>query len=92
MPSKKTSKPTITGSSDSIEIRLNRIEGQIKGIKQMYKKDKCDTINITTQIQAVRAALSKVAILILTDEAKKCADEGELERLQNIVSKTFKTL
>ena len=78
--------------SDPIERRLNRIEGQIKGIKKMYRKDPCDAEGITTQIQAARAALAKVAVRILTDEAQKCAEEGDIEKLEKLVNKTFKSL
>ncbi len=77
---------------DSVETRLNKISGQIKGIKKMYREDKCDTVGITTQIQAARAALAKVAMMILLDEAKRCADQGDLEGLEKLVDKTFKTI
>lgn len=45
-------------------IRLNRIEGQIKGIKGMVEKDVyCD--DILTQVSAAQSALSSVSKLIL---------------------------
>lgn len=75
-----------------IEARLNRVEGQVRGIKRMYSQDKCDCVEIATQIQAVRGALAKVAMLILIDEARRCADKGDIKELEKIVETTFKSL
>jgi DNA-binding FrmR family transcriptional regulator len=76
---------------DSIEIRLNKIEGQIRGVQKMYQKENCDSIEITTQIQAIRAALARVAILVLSDDAKRCAGRGDLKKLETILEKTFRS-
>lgn len=74
---------------DPIEARLNRIEGQVRAIKRMYTE--CgDCIEIVQQVQAVRAALSKVSSLILTTEAKRCAETGDVKTLEKVVEKTFK--
>ncbi len=76
---------------DPIEARLNRIEGQLKGIKRMYAE--CgDCVEIVQQIQAVRSALASVSRLVLTSEAKKCAEEGDVKKLEQVVEKTFKSL
>ena len=51
--------------------RLNRIEGQIKGIQRMIESEKqCG--DILTQISAVRAATNKVGILLLEKYSKDC--------------------
>lgn len=51
--------------------RLNRIEGQIKGIQRMIESEKqCG--DILTQISAVRAATNKVGILLLERYSKDC--------------------
>ena len=51
--------------------RLNKIEGQIKGIKRMIESEKqCG--DVLTQISAVRAATNKVGILLLEKYSKDC--------------------
>ncbi len=51
--------------------RLNRIEGQVRGIKGMVEKDiYCD--DILNQISAVQAALKAVSRQILEGHMKSC--------------------
>lgn len=51
--------------------RLNRVEGQIRGVSKMVQEDKY-CIDILTQVSAAKAALDKVAIELLRDHAKHC--------------------
>lgn len=51
--------------------RLNRAEGQVRGVARMVKDDKY-CIDILTQISAVQAALDKVAIELLRDHTRHC--------------------
>lgn len=51
--------------------RLNRIEGQVKGVAKMVDQDTY-CIDILTQISAVQAALDKVALELLRDHARHC--------------------
>lgn len=53
--------------------RLNRIEGQVRGISRMVVDGRY-CIDILTQLQAVRAALSKVETAILQDHMGKCIE------------------
>lgn len=76
---------------DLILNRINRIEGQLDGIKRMYKARRA-CVEIIQQIQASRAALGKLATVLLSDEARRCADAGDLKELEKIVNKTFKTI
>ncbi|KAA9000974.1 metal-sensing transcriptional repressor [Paenibacillus spiritus] len=51
--------------------RLNRIEGQIRGIKGMIERDVyCD--DVLTQLAAVQAALGSVGRLLLEGHMKSC--------------------
>lgn len=77
---------------DPVISRLHRIKGQVEAIERMYIKDKCDCIAMVEQIQAARAALGKVAEMLLSDEAKRCADEGDFKELRKVVEKTFRTI
>lgn len=76
---------------DPAIARINRIEGQISGLKKMYEKGKSCS-DIIQQIQAARQALGKLAGLLLTNEAKRCADAGKTKELEKIVNRAFKTL
>ena len=51
--------------------RLSRIEGHIKGVKQMTI-DERDCPDILLQIAAIRKALDNTAKLILTDHMETC--------------------
>lgn len=54
--------------------RLNRIEGQIRGIKAMIEKDTyCD--DVLTQIAAAQSALGSTAKLLLEAHMKSCIIE-----------------
>lgn len=51
--------------------RLNRIEGQVRGIKGMIEKDiYCD--DVLNQIAAVHSAMNSVSRLILDNHMKSC--------------------
>lgn len=51
--------------------RLNRIEGQVRGISKMVQQDTY-CIDVLTQISAVQSALDKVALELLRDHARHC--------------------
>jgi len=53
--------------------RLNRIEGQVRGIARMVEDDRY-CIDVLTQLQAVRAALAKVEIEMLRDHLGHCIE------------------
>jgi CsoR family transcriptional regulator, copper-sensing transcriptional repressor len=51
--------------------RLNRIEGQVRGIKGMIRKDiYCD--DVLNQISAVQAALDAVSRMVLENHLRTC--------------------
>lgn len=72
--------------------RLHRIKGQVGAIENMYLDGKYSCIDMVTQIQAAREGLSKVAQLLLSDEAKRCIDKGDLKVLEKVVRNAFKTI
>lgn len=54
-----------------LTTRLNRIEGQIRGIKGMIEKDAyCD--DVITQLSATQSALNSVARILLEGHLKGC--------------------
>nr|WP_308423168.1 metal-sensitive transcriptional regulator [Marinithermofilum abyssi] len=61
----------------NLTSRLNRIEGQIRGIRKMIDNDTyCD--DVLTQIAAVQSALNSVSRILLEGHMKTCV----LERIQ----------
>ena len=53
--------------------RLNRIEGQVRGVARMVAGDRY-CIDVVTQIGAVRAALRKVEEEVLRDHVAHCVE------------------
>jgi DNA-binding FrmR family transcriptional regulator len=60
-----------SATKDTLQKRLRRIEGQIRGIEGMVEDDRY-CIDILTQISAAQAALDKVALGLLDDHAQHC--------------------
>ena len=54
--------------------RLNRIEGQVAGVRRMVESDR-GCIDIITQVNAVRAALDKVALELVRHSIEDCFEE-----------------
>lgn len=71
--------PGYSASKDQLLKRLNRIEGQVRGVKGMVEDERY-CIDVLTQISAVRAALDKVALGLLDEHARHCVVEGEREQ------------
>ena len=65
----------MTKDKTAILNRLNRIEGQVRGIRQMVSDDRY-CIDILHQLQAVKAALAKAESEILKDHAACCVAEA----------------
>lgn len=63
------------GDRTKIIHRLHRIGGQVAGIARMVEEDRY-CIDILTQLQAIKAALSKVEDAILEDHAAHCVAEA----------------
>jgi DNA-binding FrmR family transcriptional regulator len=53
--------------------RLKRIEGQVRGISRMVTEGRY-CIDVLTQLQAVRAALSRVETTMLQDHLGHCIE------------------
>ena len=70
-------------------MRLNRIEGQIRGIRGMVERD-AYCIDILTQVSAASAALSSFNKVLLSNHIKTCVAqdirEGKDETIDELVS------
>ncbi|HIX43168.1 MULTISPECIES: metal-sensitive transcriptional regulator [Kurthia] len=77
-----------------LTVRLNRAEGQIRGIKRMIEEDTyCD--DVITQLAATQSALNSVAKILLEGHLKGCVvdrlNEGDDEVLDELLV-TFQKL
>ncbi|MCD6546069.1 MAG: metal-sensitive transcriptional regulator [Thermotogae bacterium] len=61
-------------NKDGIVLRLKKIEGQIRGIRNMVENGR-DCRDILTQVTAARSALNKVAEEIMKDYTVRCLGE-----------------
>jgi DNA-binding FrmR family transcriptional regulator len=63
---------------EKLNVRLNRIEGQIRGVKSLIEKDTyCD--DVLNQIAAVQSALNSVGRILLEGHMKGCV----VDRIQS---------
>lgn len=71
--------------------RMNRIEGQVKGIKHMIQKNVyCD--DILNQMSAVQSALHSATRLLLESHMNTCVIERLQEGDPEIVAEFMKTI
>lgn len=62
-------------NKEKLAARLDRIEGQARGIKRMVEReDYC--IDILTQITSLVAASEKVATILIQDHTEHCVREA----------------
>ena len=60
---------------NACQKRLNRIEGQVRGLSKMLDEDRY-CIDIVTQISAVRVALRRLEEEILRDHVGHCVEHA----------------
>jgi DNA-binding FrmR family transcriptional regulator len=58
-----------------VQSRLRRIEGQIRGLQKMVDEDRY-CIDVLTQVNAARAGLESVALMLLRDHTEHCVSEA----------------
>jgi len=64
-----------SANKEQLAGRLARIEGQVRGIARMVEEDRY-CVDVLTQINAIRAALDKVALGLLDGHARHCLVGG----------------
>lgn len=73
---------------DSINSRINRLIGQIEGVRKMIAKRRA-TEEIAQQILAAREALSKIGILVLKEGIGKTSPKNG-KRVGKLIEKVFR--
>lgn len=75
----------------SLIARLNRIEGQVRGIKGMIEKDAyCD--DVLNQIAAVQSAMKSVSRLLLEGHMKNCLVSRIQSGEPEVIDELLKTI
>jgi CsoR family transcriptional regulator, copper-sensing transcriptional repressor len=59
----------------AIVTRLNRIEGQIRGIRRMVQEPRL-CVEILQQLAAAEAAMNRISLALLRFHVEKCVPEG----------------
>ena len=79
-----------------LQNRLNRIEGQVRGIKGMLERD-AYCVDILTQVSAIQSALNSFNKVLLANHIKSCVAEDikegkeeTLDELVNVLQKLMK--
>jgi DNA-binding FrmR family transcriptional regulator len=58
---------------DALLKRLSRMEGQVRGLRQMVEDDRY-CLDIVQQINALSAAAREVALLLIEDHLRGCVE------------------
>ena len=85
------------GDKTAILQRLARIEGQVRGLRQMAEGNR-GTVEQIQQVNAVIAALREVALLSISEDVRgrikdmagENADAGEVQSLVELLRSTFR--
>ena len=59
----------------SVVTRLNRIEGQIRGIRRMVQEPR-RCVEILQQLSAAEAALNRISLAIFKFHVERCVPDG----------------
>ena len=80
----------------SLQNRLNRIEGQVRGIRNMLEKD-AYCVDILVQVAAANSALNSFSKELLAQHISTCVaddlragSEAKLDELVNLLPKLMK--
>ena len=71
--------------------RLNRIEGQIRGISKMVENDEY-CIDVLTQVSAAQAALTALARVMLDSHIHHCVVKGVKEGDEAVLDELMATM
>ena len=89
----KTSKIKKRADKDkkSLTNRLNRIEGQVRGINKMLE-DEAYCTDILTQVSAVQSALNSFSKEILEEHVRTCVVNDIKDGKEEVIDDLLKTI
>jgi CsoR family transcriptional regulator, copper-sensing transcriptional repressor len=59
----------------ALVTRLNRVEGQVRGIRRMIEEPRL-CVEILQQLAAAEAALNRISLAVIRCHVEKCVPEG----------------
>ena len=65
-----------TAARDQLIKRLQRIEGQARGVRRMVEEDR-DCQDILTQLAAIRGAAHQVSVMVVQEYALNCLNDPD---------------
>ncbi len=71
--------------------RLNRVEGQVRGIKKMVEDERY-CIDILTQVSAVQSALNSFSKILLSSHIRSCVAEDIRQGKDEVIDELCATL
>ncbi|MVP00312.1 metal-sensitive transcriptional regulator [Paenibacillus lutrae] len=78
-------------TKNNLISRMNRIEGQVRGVKGLIEKDTyCD--DVLNQIASIQSALNGVGKLLLEHHMKSCVIERIQEGDEEVISELLTTV
>ena len=76
---------------DALIRRLNRIEGQVRGVKGMVEKEAYCT-DILTQVSAIQSALNAFSRELLANHIRTCVVDGIRAGDEDVVNELVRTV
>lgn len=76
-------------AQSSIDSRINRLIGQIDGIRRMINGGR-KSEDVVQQILAARQALSRLGMIVLKEELTKNKPTREARKIERMLEKLFK--
>ncbi len=81
-------------NKSALLTRLNRIEGQVRGIAKMVEEDRY-CVDVLTQVSAIQSALDALALQLLENHTKGCVrsairsgnGEAAIDELMTVVKR-----
>ena len=74
---------------DSIDTRINRVIGQLKGIQNMVKNDR-DCGQIIQQITSIKKAIDGLAKELMVSDICKYVPEEQSQKVKEMVGQAIK--
>lgn len=80
-----------TAGYKALITRLNKIEGQVRGIKNMVENDRY-CVDILTQVSAVQSALNSFNKILLSQHIKTCVVDDIKSGNDEVVDELLNTI
>ena len=65
-----------TKDIDKLQVRLKRIEGQVRGVQKMLGEERY-CVDVLTQLSSIVAATQKVGLIVLEDHIQGCVASSD---------------